>query len=89
MTLPLLMTRRYQGEPMNLWIEGKVYRQGRLDATHLEAFHQAEVFWLGNREEVDGWRWQKLTPEARQALARSSPPVEAHERCLLRRLRAL
>jgi len=38
--------------------------------------------------EVDGWRWQKLTPEARQALARSSPPFEVHERCLLRRLRA-
>jgi hypothetical protein len=56
MTLPLLMTRRYEGQPMNLWIEGKVYRQGRLDAKHLEAFHQAEVFWLGNRGEVDGWR---------------------------------
>ncbi len=56
MTLPLLMTRRYQGEPMNLWIDGKVYRQGRLDARHLEAFHQAEIFWLGNRGDVDGWR---------------------------------
>jgi RNA polymerase sigma-70 factor (ECF subfamily) len=60
MTLPLLMTKRYQGEPMNLWIEGKVYRQGRLDATHLEAFHQAEVFWLGNRGDVDGWRLTTL-----------------------------
>jgi RNA polymerase sigma-70 factor (ECF subfamily) len=56
MTLPLLMTKRYQGEPMKLWIEGKVYRRGRLDAQHLEAFHQAEVFWLGNRGDVDGWR---------------------------------
>jgi RNA polymerase sigma-70 factor (ECF subfamily) len=56
MTLPLLMTKRYQGEPMRLWIEGKAYRRGRLDATHLEAFHQVEVFWLGDRADVDGWR---------------------------------
>ena len=57
MTLPLLMTRRYRGQPMNLWIEGKVYRRyERLDATHLEAFHQAEVFTLRNREEMDAWR---------------------------------
>ena len=57
MTLPLLMTRRYRGQPMNLWIEGKVYRRyERLDATHLEAFHQAEVFSLRNREEMDAWR---------------------------------
>ena len=55
MTLPLLMTKRYEGQPMKLWIEGKVYRQGRLDATHLEAFHQAEVFWLGDRSDVDAW----------------------------------
>ena len=60
MTLPLLMTKRYEGTPMNLWIEGKVYRRGRLDATHLEAFHQAEVFWLGNREDVDAWRMTTL-----------------------------
>jgi RNA polymerase sigma-70 factor (ECF subfamily) len=56
MTLPLLMTKRFEGEPMKLWIEGKAYRRGRLDATHLEAFHQVEVFWLGNRGDVDGWR---------------------------------
>src|SRR5688572_15264012 len=32
MTLPLLMTKRYEGQPMNLWIEGKVYRRyDRLD----------------------------------------------------------
>jgi RNA polymerase sigma-70 factor (ECF subfamily) len=60
MTLPLLMTKRYQGEPMNLWIEGKVYRSGRLDAKHLDAFHQAEVFWLGDRNEVDAWRMTTL-----------------------------
>ena len=68
MTLPLLMTKRYEGQPMNLWVEGKVYRQGRLDATHLEAFHQAEVFWLGNREDVDAWRMTTLVLQSVDAV---------------------
>ena len=68
MTLPLLMTKRYEGQPMNLWIEGKVYRQGRLDAQHLEAFHQAEVFWLGNRQDVDAWRMTTLVLQSVDAV---------------------
>ena len=68
MTLPLLMTRRYQGQPMNLWIEGKVYRRGRLDATHLEAFHQAEVFALGNRGELDAWRMTTMVMQSVDAV---------------------
>ena len=69
MTLPLLMTKRYQGEPMNLWMEGKVYRRyDRLDATHLEAFHQAEVFWLGDRTDVDAWRMTTLVLQSVDAV---------------------
>ncbi len=68
MTLPLLMTKRYEGAPMNLWIEGKVYRHGRLDATHLDAFHQAEVFWLGDREQVDAWRMTTLVLQSVDAV---------------------
>jgi RNA polymerase sigma-70 factor (ECF subfamily) len=68
MTLPLLMTKRYQGEPMNLWIEGKVYRSGRLDATHLDAFHQAEVFWLGDRNDVDAWKMTTLVLQSVDAV---------------------
>jgi RNA polymerase sigma-70 factor, ECF subfamily len=68
MTLPLLMTKRYEGAPMNLWIEGKVYRQGRLDAKHLEAFHQAEVFWLGDRTDVDAWRMTTLVLQSVDAV---------------------
>ena len=34
---------------------GKVYRARRLDTTHLEAFHQAEVFWFDERGRVDPW----------------------------------
>jgi RNA polymerase sigma-70 factor (ECF subfamily) len=68
MTLPLLMTKRYHGEPMKLWIDGKVYRRGRLDATHLEAFHQAEVFWLGNRGDIDGWRLTTMVLQSLDAV---------------------
>ena len=68
MTLPLLMSKRYQGEPMKLWIDGKVYRRGRLDAKHLEAFHQAEVFWLGDRADVDAWRLTTLVLQSVDAV---------------------
>jgi len=68
MTLPLLMTKRYEGQPMNLWIEGKVYRSGRLDAKHLDAFHQAEVFWLGDRKDVDAWRMTTLVLQSVDAV---------------------
>ena len=68
MTLPLLMTKRFEGTPMQLWIDGKVYRRGRLDAKHLEAFHQAEAFWLGDRREVDGWRMTTLVMQSVDAI---------------------
>ena len=44
LTLPLLLNVRYEGRPLRLWAAGKAYRRGRIDAQHLEAFHQAEVF---------------------------------------------
>jgi RNA polymerase sigma-70 factor (ECF subfamily) len=69
MTLPLLMTTRYEGQPMNLWIEGKVYRRyDHLDATHLDAFHQAEVFWLADRADVDAWRMTTLVLQSVDAV---------------------
>ena len=56
LTLPLLMTVRFQGQPLRLWAAGKAYRLCQVDATHLEAFHQAEVFWLAGREQLDPWQ---------------------------------
>jgi RNA polymerase sigma factor (sigma-70 family) len=56
LTLPLLMTVRYAGAPLRLLAAGKAYRRGRLDAMHLEAFHQLEVLTLDDRERVDPWR---------------------------------
>ena len=55
LTLPLLLTVRYEGQPLRLWASGKAYRLCQVDATHLEAFHQAEVFCLIERHELDRW----------------------------------
>ncbi len=43
LTLPLLLTLRYDGHPLRVWSAGKAYRVCTVDALHLEAFHQAEV----------------------------------------------
>jgi RNA polymerase sigma-70 factor (ECF subfamily) len=56
LTLPLLLTVRYTGTPLQLWAAGKAYRAGKIDATHLEAFHQAEVLWLDDRAVFDPWQ---------------------------------
>lgn len=55
LTLPLMMTVRYDGEPLRVWAAGKAYRHGRIDAMHLEAFHQAEILWLEDRHRIDPW----------------------------------
>jgi phenylalanyl-tRNA synthetase alpha subunit len=55
LTLPLLLTVKYTGQPLRVRAAGKAYRLGRVDALHLEAFHQAEIFWLGERSRLDPW----------------------------------
>ena len=49
LTLPLLLTVRYEGAPLRIWAAGKAYRLCQVDAMHLEAFHQAEVLWVDER----------------------------------------
>jgi RNA polymerase sigma factor (sigma-70 family) len=56
LTLPLLLTVRYEGVPLRIFTAGKAYRAGTVDAMHLEAFHQAEVFCLDERARLDPWR---------------------------------
>jgi RNA polymerase sigma factor (sigma-70 family) len=70
LTLPLLLTVRYSGEPLRLWAAGKAYRVCETDAIHLEAFHQAEVFWLDDRERLDPWQ---MTGRALQSVDRVLP----------------
>jgi RNA polymerase sigma-70 factor, ECF subfamily len=55
LTLPLLLSVRYAGHPLRLCAAGKAYRLGRVDALHLEAFHQAEIFWLDEQARLDAW----------------------------------
>jgi len=55
LTLPLLMSARFTGTPLRLWAAGKTYRLCETDATHLEAFHQAEVLCADEREKLDPW----------------------------------
>jgi RNA polymerase sigma-70 factor (ECF subfamily) len=56
LTLPLLLTVRYEGQPLRIWTAGKVYRVCQIDAMHLDAFHQAEVLCLDERGRLDPWR---------------------------------
>jgi RNA polymerase sigma-70 factor, ECF subfamily len=56
LTLPLLLTVRYEQRPIRVWSSGKTYRACQADATHLEAFHQFEVLWLDDREKLDPWQ---------------------------------
>jgi RNA polymerase sigma factor (sigma-70 family) len=56
LTLPLLMALQGQGKPFRVWAAGKAYRVCEADATHLEAFHQAEAMWLDDRSQLDAWQ---------------------------------
>ena len=56
LTLPLLLNVRYEGKPLYVHAAGKAYRVGQIDATHLDAFHQAEIFCVDEHERLDAWR---------------------------------
>jgi RNA polymerase sigma-70 factor, ECF subfamily len=56
LTLPLLLTVRYEGRPLRIWCAGKAYRLCQIDATHLDAFHQAEALCLDERAKFDAWQ---------------------------------
>jgi RNA polymerase sigma factor (sigma-70 family) len=56
LTLPLLLSTRYEGQPLRIWAAGKAYRLCQIDSTHLEAFHQAEIMFVDERSRLDPWR---------------------------------
>jgi RNA polymerase sigma factor (sigma-70 family) len=70
LTLPLLMTARYDGKPLRIFAAGKTYRLGQIDSTHLDAFHQAEVLWLDERTRLDAWQ---ITAKVLQSVDRLFP----------------
>ncbi len=55
LTLPMLLTVRFEGRPLRAFAAGKTYRSCQTDATHLEAFHQAEILWMDERARLDRW----------------------------------
>jgi len=70
LTLPLLTSTRYTGEPLRIWTSGKAYRRGPVDARHLETFHQAEAFCLDEHRRLDQWG---LTSTVLQSVDRVLP----------------
>jgi len=70
LTLPLLLTVRYTGQPLRIWTAGKAYRSCQVDAMHLEAFHQAEVLWIDERSRLDQWQ---MTGRVLQSVDRALP----------------
>ena len=70
LTLPLLLTIRYEGQPLRIFTSGKAYRRCQVDAMHLESFHQAEVFCLDERGRLDPWR---VTGQVLQSVDRLLP----------------
>jgi RNA polymerase sigma factor (sigma-70 family) len=67
LTLPLLMQVRYEGTPLRIFSSGKTYRACEPDPTHLEAFHQAEVFCLDERARLDKWQLMTLVLQSVEA----------------------
>ena len=53
LTLPLLLTVRWEGAARRLSAAGKAYRLETENATHLQAFHQLELFLIDDRRSVD------------------------------------
>jgi RNA polymerase sigma factor (sigma-70 family) len=70
LTLPILLTVRYTGQPLRIWASGKAYRLCQVDTTHLEAFHQAEVLCLDDRERLNPWQ---MTARVLQSVDRVLP----------------
>jgi RNA polymerase sigma factor (sigma-70 family) len=57
LTLPLLLSMRWKGAGERFTATGKVYRRERETPTHLEAFHQLEVFAIDDHGALDVWRF--------------------------------
>ncbi|MEI9938976.1 MAG: hypothetical protein WDO69_17295 [Pseudomonadota bacterium] len=55
LTLPLLLNVRWTGSPQRLTASGKVYRRESVSATHLEAFHQLELFAIDEQSALEPW----------------------------------
>ncbi len=72
LSLPLLMSVRWEGTGLRMSAAGKAYRRERESATHLEAFHQLEVFAMDDRNSIDTWAFSgRILESVERALPRS------------------
>ncbi len=80
LSLPLLMGVRWAGTALRLSAAGKAYRREQESATHLEAFHQLEVFTMDRRESIDTWAFAgRVFDSVERALPRSEIRVTPTE----------
>jgi len=83
LTLPLLLSLKAGGVAPRLTAAGKVYRRERVSETHLEAFHQLEVFALDAVGALDVWAFagrildavDRLLPRAEVRVTPTSYPM--------------
>lgn len=72
LSLPLLLAVRWTGAALRLAATGKVYRREDESATHLEAFHQLEMFMMDDRGAADVWSFAgRVLDAVDRALPRS------------------
>lgn len=57
LSLPMLLSVSWTGQAIKRTSAGKVYRRERESQTHLEAFHQAELFALSERSGSERWNF--------------------------------
>jgi len=83
LTLPLLLSVRWTGTRQELRAAGKVYRVENESSTHLEAFHQLELFAADVRGRLDVWAFagrileavDRLVPQAEVRISPTDYPM--------------
>jgi phenylalanyl-tRNA synthetase alpha subunit len=83
LSLPLLLQVGFQGAPVRLTASGKVYRREQESATHLQAFHQLEVFVLDDASALESWTFagrvldsiERLLPRSEVRLTPTEYPM--------------
>lgn len=79
LTLPLLLNVSWRGSPQRLYAAGKAYRRETESATHLEAFHQLEMFAIDARDALETWDFAgRILNAVDRVLPRSEVPGYPH-----------
>ena len=71
LTVPMLLAARGRAVGASLLAGGKVYRDEAEDSAHLQAFHQAELLWTGER--LSAWSAMDVVEEILDELLPGAP----------------